>query len=73
MYQPNSREPDSFEELFRLHYSALCRIAFAVTEDEESAKDIVQDFFLYCWRRKDELMIRSGFVQYAARAVKMPR
>lgn len=70
MYQPNSRDPDSFETLFRLHYPALCRVAFAVVEDEEAARDIVQDFFLYCWKRKDELVINTGFINYAARAVK---
>ncbi|WP_109694322.1 RNA polymerase sigma-70 factor [Chitinophaga deserti] len=70
MYQPNSRDPDSFETLFRSHYGALCRIAFQVVENEETARDIVQDFFLYCWRRREELVITTGFTQYAARAVK---
>ncbi len=70
MNQPNSRDPDSFEALFRQHYPALCRIAYGVVENEETAKDIVQDFFLYCWKKKEELKIHSGFVHYAARAVK---
>lgn len=70
MNQPNTRDPGSFEELFRLHYSALCRIAFNMLEDEDAAKDIVQDFFLYCWKKKDEISIHSGFAQYASRAVK---
>ncbi|MGE7774557.1 RNA polymerase sigma-70 factor [Chitinophaga sp. NPDC101104] len=70
MSQPNSRDQISFEDLFRQHYSALCRIAFYVVEDEEAARDIVQDFFLYCWNKKDELVINVGFPGYAARSVK---
>ncbi|MGX5817181.1 sigma-70 family RNA polymerase sigma factor [Chitinophaga lutea] len=70
MNQPDASLPESFETLFRLHYPALCRVAFAVVEDEDTAKDIVQDFFLYCLKRKDELTFNVGFSQYAARAVK---
>lgn len=70
MSQPTTGDQISFEDLFRQHYPALCRIAFYVVEDEEAARDIVQDFFLYCWKKKDELVINVGFQGYAARSVK---
>ncbi|WP_291908948.1 RNA polymerase sigma-70 factor [Chitinophaga sp. CB10] len=70
MYQPNSIEPASFEELFRSHYSILCATAYYVLEDEDAAKDIVQDFFLYCWDKRNIIRITQNFRNYATRAVR---
>ena len=70
MYQPNSMEPAAFEELFRSHYSFLCATAYYVVGDEDAAKDIVQDFFLYCWDKRFMIQITQNFKSYAARAVR---
>lgn len=70
MTQPKSIDPGSFEELFRLHYTFLCATAFHVLKDEAAAKDIVQDFFLYCWDKRDAIQIRVDFRHYAVRAVR---
>nr|WP_291924876.1 RNA polymerase sigma-70 factor [Chitinophaga sp.] len=70
MYQPNSIEPGSFEELFRQHYSFLCATAYYVVEDEDTAKDIVQDFFLYCWDKRAMIQITQNFKSYATRAIR---
>jgi RNA polymerase sigma-70 factor (ECF subfamily) len=69
MYQPASNGSENFEELFRLHYSNLCITAYYVVANEEVAKDIVQDFFLYCWNKRNELQI-TNFVSYASRSVR---
>lgn len=58
------------EPLFREYYSFLCAIANKVVEDEEVAKDIVQNFFLYCLDRMSTLEIHSSFKSYAFRAVR---
>ncbi|WP_167018998.1 RNA polymerase sigma-70 factor [Chitinophaga sp. Cy-1792] len=63
-------EPASFEELFRTNYSFLCATAYAVVEDEATAKDIVQDFFLYCWDKRSMIQITKNFKSYATRAVR---
>ncbi|PSL46547.1 RNA polymerase sigma-70 factor (family 1) [Chitinophaga niastensis] len=70
MYQPNSSEPSSFEELFRLHYTFLCATAYYVVEDEDTAEDIVQDFFLYCWNKRSTIQITQNFKSYATRAIR---
>ncbi|MBV7531030.1 RNA polymerase sigma-70 factor [Chitinophaga sp. sic0106] len=70
MYQPNSIEPASFEELFRSHYSILCATAYYVLEDEDAAKDMVQDFFMYCWDKRNIIQITQNFRSYATRAVR---
>lgn len=39
------------QELFRLHYLALVRLAMRFVDDQESAEDLVQDVFLGLTRR----------------------
>lgn len=58
------------EKQFRDHYSFLCAAAFNVVEDEDVAKDIVQNFFLYCLNKQAELQIAVSFRNYAFRAVR---
>ncbi|RFS18805.1 RNA polymerase sigma-70 factor [Chitinophaga silvatica] len=69
MFQPDINRSENFEELFRLHYSNLCVTAYYVVGDEETAKDIVQDFFLYCWNKRNALSI-ANFASYASRSVR---
>nr|WP_295117409.1 RNA polymerase sigma-70 factor [uncultured Chitinophaga sp.] len=70
MHQPRSSEVVSFEEQFRVHYMLLCTVAFYIVEDNNAARDIVQDFFLYCWNKRNDINITHDFKSYAVRAVK---
>lgn len=58
------------EPLFREHYSFLCAVAYRVVEDKDAAKDIVQNFFMYCLDHSATLAIQGSFKSYAFRAVK---
>ena len=60
----------ALEDLFRKHYQFLCQIAYYVVADEEAARDIVQDFFYYCWNKRNEIAITGDFRNYAWRAVR---
>ena len=60
----------SFEALFRLHYSSLCSAAYYIVSDEDAAKDIVQGFFLYCWSKRMSISLKGDFRHYAIRAVR---
>jgi RNA polymerase sigma-70 factor (ECF subfamily) len=60
----------NIEELFNEHYSFLCAAAYSVVEDEEVAKDIVQNFFMYCLDRMSVITLHSNFKNYAFRAVR---
>ncbi|MCW3467035.1 RNA polymerase sigma-70 factor [Chitinophaga nivalis] len=70
MHQPRSNEVVSFEEQFKLHYVFLCTVAYYVVADEDAARDIVQDFFLYCWNKRDLIRITHDFKSYAVRAIR---
>ncbi|MHA4809360.1 RNA polymerase sigma-70 factor [Flavitalea flava] len=58
------------EALFREHYQALCLSANFIVTDAEAAKDIVQEFFCYCWNKRGQLGLIHNFRHYASRAVK---
>jgi RNA polymerase sigma-70 factor (family 1) len=58
------------EVLFKEHYSFLCAVAYRVVEDEEVAKDIVQNFFLYCLDKISTTTVHTNFKSYAFRAVR---
>lgn len=70
MHQPRLSEAISFEKQFRGHYLLLCTAAYYIVEDHDAARDIVQDFFLYCWTRRNDIRITHDFKSYALRAVK---
>jgi RNA polymerase sigma-70 factor (ECF subfamily) len=61
---------DTLEALFREHYQSLCIAAYYILGEEEAAKDVVQDFFFYCWKKRNELVIVKDFKHYASRAIK---
>ncbi|MDR6785393.1 RNA polymerase sigma-70 factor (family 1) [Pedobacter africanus] len=58
------------EALFKEHYSFLCAVAYRVVDDEEVAKDIVQNFFLYCLDKISIIAVHTNFKSYAFRAVR---
>lgn len=58
------------EALFKENYSFLCAVAYRVVEDEEVAKDIVQNFFLYCLDKISTITVHASFKSYAFRAVR---
>jgi RNA polymerase sigma-70 factor (family 1) len=70
MNQPRSSGIVSFEEQFRIHYEFLCTAAHYIVEDEDTARDIVQDFFLYCWKKRHLIQITHDFKSYAVRAIR---
>lgn len=59
-----------FEELYRQHYVFLSLIAFKILKDRDVSKDIVHDFFLSLWKKKDTVDINTSFKAYASKAIK---
>ncbi|MFZ4861768.1 RNA polymerase sigma-70 factor [Sphingobacterium sp. Mn56C] len=61
---------DSFEQLFQLYWKRMFAFALKTTEEEEDAKEIVQDVFKSLWERRDKLNIKDA-ERYLIRAVKL--
>ncbi|RTE52953.1 sigma-70 family RNA polymerase sigma factor [Arenibacter aquaticus] len=58
------------ENLFKEHFPMLCLIAFGIVKDKDTAKDIVQDFYISYWQRREKVVLTISFKAYAIRAVK---
>ena len=59
-----------FEALYKENFAFLSLVSFQITKDKEVAKDIVQEFFIYFWNKKEEINITTSFKSYSSRAVK---
>jgi|SRR5690554_4076668 len=58
------------ELLFKEQYALLCLISFGIVKDKHASKDIVQDFFMSYWQRKETILLTTSFKAYAVKAVK---
>lgn len=59
-----------FEELFFVHYEFLCQLVYNYVGDRDVSKDLVQDFFVYFWEKRETLKYTVSFKSYASQAVK---
>ncbi|MEM9327355.1 MAG: RNA polymerase sigma-70 factor [Bacteroidota bacterium] len=65
------RTPEGFEQIYRLHWKKLFGICLYQVQDEELAKEIIQDIFKSLWERRSKLEINSSLEAYLIRAVKL--
>ncbi len=62
-------DADAFKRLFYMYSSRLCYWSYKITGNKEAAEDIVQDFFIQYWERKDNLNFSPSFLSYAYRSI----
>lgn len=67
--QWQSGDDAAYDRLFRAMYTPLCRTAFQLLSDKQLAEDVVQEFFIQLWDKKDNLNITSTVEGYMKRAV----
>jgi RNA polymerase sigma-70 factor (ECF subfamily) len=60
----------AFELLFHRYYSNLCLYASKIIRNNEAAEEIIQDFFVKLWEKKEDLIIDSSVKNYFLRSVK---
>lgn len=60
----------AFEKLFHHYYKYLCAFACQILEDEVAAEEIVQDFFVKLWDKRDQINIETSVKSYLFRSVK---
>jgi RNA polymerase sigma-70 factor (ECF subfamily) len=60
----------AFETLFHKYYSYLCLYATKIISDDSAAEEIVQDFFVKIWEKREQLKIETSFNNYLFRSVK---
>lgn len=60
---------DDIEQLFKLHYTQLCKNVYRLVKDEAIAEDIVQDVFFNFWKKREQLTITTSLAAYLKRSV----
>jgi RNA polymerase sigma-70 factor (family 1) len=58
-----------FDQLFYKNYKGLCLTAVKYVKDQSLAQDLVQEFFVYFWNKRETIILQSTFEAYAFRAV----
>jgi RNA polymerase sigma-70 factor (ECF subfamily) len=59
-----------FEQVFKSHYTELCRFAMRYVREEIACEEIVQEVFISIWERRAELNINSSIKAYLFTAVR---
>jgi len=60
----------AFEKLFHRYYGQLCLFASRILQDETSAEEIVQDFFVKLWEKRKQLSIETSVKSYLYRSIR---
>ncbi|RPD39998.1 RNA polymerase sigma factor [Chitinophaga barathri] len=60
----------AYGELYERHWEALYEAAFWRLYDKDAAKDIVQEVFIYCWRKREQIAINESVAAYLRAAVR---
>jgi RNA polymerase sigma factor (sigma-70 family) len=61
----------AFNNIYNLYWKSLYQAAYSRVNDEDVAKDIVQNVFIEIWQKRDTLQITTTLKQYLHGAVKM--
>lgn len=59
----------SFEKIFYLYSDKLFVWAYKITGDSSASADIVQDFFVRCWEKREILPHNLSFKAYAYKSI----
>ncbi len=67
--QLKAGDEKAFKRLFYLYSERLFVWAYKITEDSLASKDIVQDFFIRCWEKREILPRNCSFKTCAYKSV----
>ncbi len=62
---------DSFAALYKRYWKEMFALSFYCIQDEEDAKECIQDIFKSIWERRDKLKINVPIANYLFRSVKL--
>jgi len=63
-------DEQAFEKIFRFYYQPLCVFASRILQDEEEAEELVQDFFVKFWEKRDQIQVETSLKSYLFRSIK---
>jgi len=60
----------AYGELYERHWASLFETAYWHLYDKAAAKDIVQEVFVYCWQKREQIQINESVAAYLRTAVR---
>ena len=66
----NKSDEKAFEILFHKYYGILCSFATKLVHDDVAAEEIVQEFYVKLWEKREQISIDSSVKNYIFRSVK---
>lgn len=60
----------AYGELYERYWESLFKTAYWHLYDKAVAKDIVQEVFVYCWQKREQIQIRESVAAYFRAAVR---
>jgi RNA polymerase sigma-70 factor (family 1) len=60
----------AYGELYERYWESLFKTAYWHLYDKAAAKDIVQEVFVYCWQRREQIQINESVAAYFRAAVR---
>lgn len=65
----NNKSYVAWEALYSRYFSALCSYSFGIVQDEDVAKDVVQDMLMKMWQSSVQFETQNEFVAYLYKSV----
>jgi len=60
----------AFESLFHKYYGLLCAYGATILNDRDAAEELVQDFFVKLWEKRESLSVDTSVKNYLYRSIK---
>jgi RNA polymerase sigma-70 factor (ECF subfamily) len=60
---------EAFKKIFYLYSDRFYTWAYKITQSAAAAEDIVQDFFVRYWEKREKLVFNPSFAAYAYRSI----
>ena len=62
-------DEQGIDKLFAHHFAPLCMVANRIVQNEDAAKDIVQDVFVKLWTERENVQVKSSLRGYLKQSV----
>jgi len=66
----NKSDEKAFEIIFHQYYGILCSFATKLIHDDVAAEEIVQEFYVKLWEKREQISIETSVKNYFFRSVK---
>ena len=60
---------EAFDQIFRMYYAQLTRFCLQYVPDRDTAEELVQDFFVKLWIRREDFEIKISLKSYLFKSV----